>query len=409
VRSSFMREVRCLHELFEAQAALRPMTVAVTCGQDSVMYAALEARANQLARHLRLMGVRPGGLVAIYMERSISEIVAMLACLKAGGGYVPIDPVSPLERVRFVLDNAGVTVVLTKQALSAGAAQAGLVFPGTTILVDRDQETIAAQPTTRLAVDGGPSAHDLCYVLYTSGTTGRPKGVMTEHRSVVHFVSAFNEACQITEHDRVFQGFSASFDGSVEEIWMALAHGANLVIGTADVVRSGAEVARVLNQHHVTVFSTVPAMLSTINVELPSVRLLIVRGERCSPALVNRWTRPGRRLLNVYGPTEATVNTTVASCLPGRPITIGRPLRGYHVRVLDEARDPVQDGLSGELYIGGVGLARGYLGQPALTAQRFVPSADGDAASCPRLYRTGDLVRWTASGELDFLGRSTGR
>lgn len=404
-----MTELCCLHELFEVQADLRPNHIAVTCGQQRWTYAKLDARANQLAGYLRLLGLRPGGLVAIYMEPSVNPILAMLGCLKAGGGYVPIDPLYPLERVRFVLDNAGVSVVLTEQALSEQAAQAGLAFPGTTILLDRDWETIAAQPVARLPADGGASERDLCYVIYTSGTTGRLKGVMTEHRSVVHFVSAFNEVCRITGNDCIFQGFSASFDGSVEEIWMALAHGAGLVIGTADVVRIGSEVARVLNQHHVTVFSTVPTMLSTIDVELPSVRLLIVSGERCSPELVNRWTRPGRRLLNVYGPTEATVNTTVASCLPGRPITIGRPLRGYHVRVLDEARRPVPPGASGELYIGGVGLARGYLGEPALSAQSFMPNTDGDADAYPRLYRTGDVVRWTANGELDFIGRIDGR
>jgi non-ribosomal peptide synthetase-like protein len=406
----FMREVRCLHELFEVQADLRPTNVAVTCGQQRLTYAELDARANQLASHLRLLGLRPGGLVAIYMERSINPLLAMLACLKAGGGYVPIDPACPLERIRFVLDNSGVGMVLTEQALSTRAAQAGLAFPGTTILLDRDWAAIAAQPAVRLSpADGGASENDLCYVIYTSGTTGHPKGVMTEHRSVVHFVSAFNEVCQITEDDRIFQGFSVSFDGSVEEIWMALAHGASLVISTADVVRIGPEIARVLDQHHVTVFSTVPTMLSMIDADLPSVRLLIVSGERCSPELVNRWAKPARRLLNVYGATEATVNTTAAECVPGKPITIGRPLRGYHVRVLDEARRPVPRGQSGELYIGGVGLARGYLGQAALSAQTFVPATDGGADVCPRLYRTGDLVRWTAGGELEFVGRIDGQ
>ncbi|HEV2296111.1 MAG TPA: Pls/PosA family non-ribosomal peptide synthetase [Tepidisphaeraceae bacterium] len=410
VRAPGMREVRRLHELFETQADLRPSNVAVTCGSQSFSYAELDARANQLARHLRLLGLRPGGLAAIYLERSINPILAMLACLKAGGGYVPIDTTYPLERVRFVLANAGVSLVLTEQVLSAQASQAAEDFSGSTVLLDTDWGTIATQPTARLSPsECGASESDLCYVIYTSGTTGRPKGVMTEHRSVVHFVSSFNEVCGITDQDRIFQGFSPSFDGSVEEIWMAFAHGAGLVIGTADVVRVGSEVARVLNEHRVTVFSTVPTMLSTIDDKLPSVRLLIVSGERCPPELVNRWATPGRRLLNVYGPTETTVNATAAECVPDRPITIGRPLRGYEARVLDEARRPVPHGQKGELYIGGVGLARGYLNQPELSAETFVPNANGDADVYPRLYRTGDLVRFNADGELEFFGRIDGQ
>lgn len=401
---------RCLHELFESQADRRPSNVALVCGRESLTYAELDARANRLARHLRSLGLRAGGLAAIYLERSARPIVAMLACLKAGGGYVPVDPTYPLERVRFVLENAGVSLVLTERALAERAAEAGLALPGESVLLDHDAEKIDAHPAARLSPEEcGASETDLCYVIYTSGTTGRPKGVMTEHRSVVHFVASFNEVCGITERDRIFQGFSPSFDGSVEEIWMAFAHGASLVVGTGDAVRVGSEVARVLNEHAVTLFSTVPTMLSTIDTELPSVRLLIVSGERCPPEPVVRWARAGRRMLNVYGPTETTVNATVAECLPGKPITIGRPLRGYEARVLDESRRPVPRGQSGELYIGGPGLARGYLGQPELTANTFVPNPNGDADAYPRLYRTGDLVRWTDDGELDFLGRIDGQ
>ena len=316
---------------------------------------------------------------------------------------MPIDPSCPPDRARHIFTEAGVALLLSENKLAAAASR---FFDGKRILVDDEADDIAGQCTVRPSCEAvAPAPNDLCYVLYTSGTTGRPKGVMTEHRNVVQFASAFNDVCQITPADRVYQGFSLGFDGSVEEMWMAFSNGAALVVGTTETARISEEVADLFTRQKVTVFSTVPTLLSMIGDDLPSVRLIIVSGEACPPELVRNWAKPGRRMLNVYGPTETTVNTTVAECVPERPITIGRPLRGYDTYILSERMLPVQDGEQGELFIGGVGLARGYLGQPELTDKHFINCSVNGNGAVHRLYRTGDLVQLSNDGELLFLGR----
>lgn len=393
----------CLHELFESQVDQRPSQVALVCGGRSWTYEKLDQHTNQLARYLREYGVGPGTLVGLYFDRSEMPIVAILAILKAGGGYVPIDPVHPADRARHILSEAQISVLLTEHDL---ADKASSFFDELIIPIDECADAIAEESTDRLSrEETGVAPNDLCYVLYTSGTTGRPKGVMTEHSNVVQFIDSFNEATQLEHTDRVFQGFSLGFDGSVEEMWMAFSNGATLVVGTSDVVKFGDEVARLFDEQRVTVFSTVPTFLSMITKDLSTVRLIIVSGEPCPPDLVKKWARPGRRMLNVYGPTETTVNTTVAECSPEKLVTIGRPLRGYQVYLLDEHMEPVEPGTPGELYIGGVGVARGYFNQPELTDRQFVPSPFHSNGSSQRLYRTGDLVSQTDDGELHFHRR----
>ncbi|MGE3711495.1 MAG: Pls/PosA family non-ribosomal peptide synthetase [Hyphomicrobiaceae bacterium] len=283
------------------------------------------------------------------------------------------------------------------------------------ILTIADYQAAASRySTNRLyRFESGVQPDDICYVLFTSGTTGRPKGVVTEHRNVVHFVAAFNEACDTTGEDRVFQGFSLGFDGSVEEIWMAFSNGATLVCGDKTTPRFGADLAEILDQRKITFLSTVPTMLSTLTPPLPSLRQLVVSGEACHSDLVSRWCRPGLAMLNVYGPTETTVNTTISVLQPGKPVTIGRPLTGYSIHILDEEMHPVPAGQNGELFISGPSLSRGYLNQPDVTARSFVDwvdpskarSSDGQAPAKLRLYKTGDLVRLNGEGELEFLGR----
>lgn len=395
----------CLHELFERQVDLRPHATAVHHEGEILTYVELDRRANQLARCLRAQGAGPGSLVGLYFERSVHPIIAILACLKAGVAYVPIDPVYPGERIRHIVEEAELALVLSEEALEEKAREH---FPVPLLSLDGDAEEIARHsPWRLLPTDAGVSPEDLCYVIYTSGTTGRPKGVMTEHGNAYRFVLAFNEVCQATPGDRVYQGFSLGFDGSVEEMWMAFSNGASLVVPDRQAPRFGNELAAYLVRHGVTYFSTVPTLLSTMTEDIPSLRYLVVSGEKCPPELVARWARPGRRMLNVYGPTEATVNTTSVDCVPGRPITIGKPLRGYDAYILDEAMRPVRHGEKGELYIGGETLARGYLKRPDLTGERFVPAPA--FASGLRLYRTGDLVRWNDEGELEFFGRIDGQ
>ena len=243
---------KCLHELFETQADLRPSGVALICGRESLSYQELEDRSNQLAHHLRSRGVGPGVLVALYFERSVKPFIALLAILKAGAGYVPMDPNFPLERMRRTLKHAEVHLLVTEQALSEQAAS---VFEGTTVLTDSQSAEIAAQPKARLSLDqSGVSSSDLCYVIYTAGTTGLPKGVMAEHGNVVSFVRAFNEVCQVNETDRIYQGFSLAWDGSVEEIWMAFATGATLVIPPEEIIGLPNEVTRFITENQLTYF-----------------------------------------------------------------------------------------------------------------------------------------------------------
>jgi non-ribosomal peptide synthetase-like protein len=279
-------------------------------------------------------------------------------------------------------------------------------FRGEILALDECQRNIATQPCDRLSrTDTGATPEDLCYVIYTSGTTGKPKGVEIEHRSACHLVRAEGKLFQVQSSDRVYQGFSVAFDASVEEVWLAFFAGATLVAGTKEMVRSGAALSRMLADAGVTVLSCVPTLLAMMDEDVPTVRLLILGGETCPPDLVKRWWRPGRRVFNTYGPTEATVIATCAECHPEEPVTIGQPVPNYLACILDEQLRPVPAGVAGELCLGGVGLARGYLGRPELTQEKFISIAS-DEGPAQRLYRTGDLTRWTADGsKLEFLGR----
>ncbi len=394
---------RCLHELFEMQADRRPDELALLCDDHQWSYRELEHRSNQLARLLRARGLGPGKLVGLLLRRSQKSVVAILATLKAGAAYVPLDPSFPDQRLKHIIQEADVALIVTEQSSASRVAEC---FADESLIYEEEQTALAAQSTERLLrAETGVAPDDLCYVLYTSGTTGRPKGVMTEHRNVVDFADAFNEVCQISPADRVYHGFALGFDGSVEEMGMAFSNGACLVVGTTEIAQLGNEATQLFVEKGVTVFSTVPTCLGMLHDVPPALRLVIVSGEPCPPALVEKWAKPGRRMLNVYGPTETTVNATVAECVAGQPITIGRPLRGYETFVLNPEMQPVSAGEAGELYIGGKGLARGYLGQLEMTQQHFVEVPVKTPSKLERLYRTGDLVRWSEQGELLFLGR----
>ncbi len=398
-----------LHELFEQQADLQPDGCAIASRDRELSYRDAEDQANQLAHLLRSLGIGRGDLVGLYCRRSPIAVISILGILKAGAAYVPLDEAWPEDRIEGILADANVRLLITDQTL---APRAENCFHGTTVVVDSpdQQADLRSRPSTRThRSETTVSPNDLCYIIYTSGTTGRPKGIMTEHRNAVAFTRSFNTVCQLTRSDRVYQGFSLSFDGSVEEIWMAFSTGATLVIGPPEYARLGDETAQFMADQGVTFFSTVPTFLAMLRAEVPSLQVIVVSGEPCPPELVTTWVRPGRRMLNVYGPTETTVNTTVWECLPETPISIGRPLPGYDTYVLDENLTAVRPGEPGELYIGGVGVARGYLHQPALTETSFVPNPFETNGSKTRLYRTGDRVREADNGELLFLGRIDGQ
>lgn len=397
-----LRRHECLHQLFETSADLHADHTAIIDGDQRLTYRELEARANQLARHLVSRGVRRGRRVGIMLDRSIELYVSMLAAMKSGATYVPLDPGHPPDRVRYILEDAGIDAVITVSTLRSRHAVSGAV-----VALDAEAEIIGRQPPTRLDPDETRAdGTDVCYIIYTSGSTGRPKGVQIAHRSVCHWVRAAQTIYQVTPEDRVYQGFTPTFDASVEEIWIALASGAALVPATPAMEQAGPELPRLLSAAGVTVLSCVPTLLSMFDEDVPSVRLLIFGGEVCPQQLVERWSRPGRRVVNTYGPTEATVTATCAECYPGRPVTIGRPLPNYTVYILDPHLRPVPVGQPGELCIGGIGLARGYVNRKDLTQEKFVPNPVEDGSGdAPRLYRTGDLARVTESGEIQFLGR----
>ncbi|MBB4683441.1 Pls/PosA family non-ribosomal peptide synthetase [Amycolatopsis jiangsuensis] len=391
---------RRLHHVFEASADRVPESVAVDCEGRTLTYAALETRANRLA-HLLLGRCGTGARIAILLRRSFDTYAALLAVGKAGGTFVPIDPASPPDRIAYLTEDAGVDLLLTTADLAADAVRAAGV--GCAVLeLDTAAAELAAAPAHRPEPDGADDP--VAYVIYTSGSSGRPKGVEVGQSSITNFLDVVPRIYDVRETDRVYQGMTISFDFSIEEIWPTWSAGATLVAGPNDSRRLGAELAGFLEQARVTMLYCVPTLLATIPRDLPLLRGILVGGEACPAQLVERWSRPGRRILNTYGPTEATVTATWGELLPGRPVTIGRPLPTYSVVLLDEDREPVPDGEIGEICLGGPGVARGYAGRPDLTADRFIEHALAPPGG--RLYRTGDLGRWTAGGEVEYLGRA---
>ncbi len=395
--------VELLHAVFEGVAAVNPGCPAIEFPGETLNYGMLEGASNRLARHLRSQGVGRGDYVGLLLSRSPEVYVALLAILKAGAAYVPIDPDCPRDRALYMLADCQARALVT----SSGLADRHAGFAGEVVALDLVAAELASRSDDRLlAHETGVTPNDICYVIYTSGSTGRPKGVQVEHRNVCHFLRAERSVFGVRTEDRVYQGFSIAFDASVEEIWLAFAAGACLVVGTSEMVQSGPSVAKALSEAGVTVLSTVPTLISCFEDELPTVRLLILGGEPCQQDLVSRWCRDGRRMVNTYGPTEATVVATYADCDPNRPVTIGKPLPGYTIELLDEHRNPVPDGDPGEICIGGAGVARGYLGMPELTRERFFTSdLNGATGRSSWTYRSGDVGRRNADGEIEFLGR----
>lgn len=387
-----------LHEWFEATAQRYPTHPALLGTVGTMSYRELNKRANALAEYLRLTGVRPGGFVGLYIAKSTDLYVAMLAVLKAGAAYVPLDLSFPSERVSFILGDCEAQLLLTTGSTPAPGEWAGTAL---------NLHQLPAHPTDTSAVRPIPvlSPDSPAYVIYTSGTTGQPKGVVLPHRSISHLVQAEQALFQPTPEDRVAQGFSVAFDASLEEIWLAWASGAALVPVPDDVMKAPDALPTFLQTQGITVFSTVPTLLSLLDTPVKTVRLLILGGEVCPAELLSAWGGDGRRIVNTYGPTEATVIATSADYVPGRPLTIGRPVPGYVVRLLDQTGQAVAPGIEGEICLGGAALATGYLNRPDLTASKFIEVDAPQSALRGRFYRTGDLGRFTANGEVEFLGR----
>ncbi|HEY1375362.1 MAG TPA: amino acid adenylation domain-containing protein, partial [Gemmataceae bacterium] len=392
---------RCLHQLVEAQVERTPEALALAFGEDHLTYRDLNRRANRLAHHLRAQGVGPDELVGVYLERSPEMVAALLAILKAGGAYVPLNPASPAERLTFLLDDARVRVIVTQQHLAdrLPAATARL------ICVDTDAPAIARAGDDNPA--GGAGPNNLAYVLYTSGSTGRPKGVAVEHRSTVAFVAWLRRLLPGGEMSGVLAGTPIGFDISVLELFGTLSGGGQVIL-----VEDPLALSRLSAASAVTLISTVPSAMAAL-LEMgavpPSCRTVILGGEALPQPLARRVYQTGtvERLYNLYGPTETTVYSTWSLVPPDVAIApaIGRPIANTQAYVLDGHLHPVPIGIPGDLYIGGSGLARGYLHREELTAQKFVPDPFSREPGA-RLYQTGDRARWLANGELEFLGRT---
>jgi amino acid adenylation domain-containing protein/non-ribosomal peptide synthase protein (TIGR01720 family) len=376
-----------LPELIEAQAARTPDAVAVLA-DTSLTFAELDRRANRLARRLIAVGAGPEKIVALALPRSVEIIVAQLAVLKAGAAYLPVDPAYPAERIEFMLADAKPVLVV---AMPGSDLRSDIVMDG-------GEQSLSDEPVRVTPAPGNPA-----YVIYTSGSTGRPKGVLVSHAGLASFSAAEIAHFDVRPGDRVLQFASPSFDASVLELCMSLPAGAALVVPPPGPLL-GEHLAAVFSGREVTHALVPPVAMATVpEVPLPSLRTLILGGDACTPDLVARWA-PGRRLINAYGPTESTVVATWSEPLrPGGTPPIGRPIWNTKAYVLDEDLRPVPVGVPGELYVAGVGLARGYLDRPGLTASRFVANPFEPGA---RMYRTGDLVRWNGDDELEFLGRA---
>jgi amino acid adenylation domain-containing protein len=387
-----------LHRLFELQAGRSPERPAVVHGEASLTYGELNRRANRLARHLGMLGVGPEVLVGVCMERSLEMVVAILAVLKAGAAYVPLDPSYPMERLAFVLDDAGIPVLLTHE-------RAGENLPSSwafVVDVEAVEDTLGGLDGGNLDVPVEPE--NLAYAIYTSGSTGQPKGVLVPHAGLASLALAQAAAFGVGPDSRVLQFASLSFDASASELGMAFAAGAALVLADRESLMPGPELIRLFARQRISHATLPPSALAVLPAAAEVPATLIVAGEACPPDLVARWA-PGRRLFNAYGPTECTVCATLTTVEPsaGRP-PIGVPLANARVYLLDPGLALVPVGVPGELCVGGIGVARGYLKRPEITAERFVPDPHGGIPGA-RLYRTGDLARFLSNGQIEFLGR----
>lgn len=389
----------CAHQLFERQADLDPNSIALVFGEDAITYGELEQRANILASILKSTGVTHESIVGLYFEPSTDFIVALLAVLKAGGAFLPLDMAYPQERLQLILDDSQVDLVLMKEGLKPN-------YEPSKIIALSEIDWTNSIP--RLNLETLPE--HLAYVIYTSGSTGRPKGVLVTHSGIENLVKEQSATFGVTKQSRIYQFASLNFDAAVSEIFMALGTGATLYLKPQAERFPGPELWSALTAWKITHVTIVPSLLATIKTEeLPTLNTLIVAGEAASGSLLNRWSQAGCKVINAYGPTEATVCSSMKDCsdLVGEP-SIGRAMANTQMYLLDKYFQPVAPGIPGEIYISSIGLARGYLNRADLTASAFIPHPYSTQPGA-RLYRTGDMGVYDIQGNIHFLGRQDNR
>lgn len=391
---------KTLHQLFEEQVVRIPEQVAVVFEGQTLTYRELNEKANQLACLLREEGVQADQLVGVMAERSLEMVIAIFAVLKAGGAYLPIDPAYPLERIRYMLDDSQCQYLIT-------TSETSLTLANSIRLIELQSDSFSQYSIQN--VDSTSTWHNLAYVIYTSGTTGNPKGVMIEHQSVVNSLSWRKQEYQLSERDNVLQLFSFSFDGFVTSLFTPLLSGASVYLLGEHEARDPLAIRQYISREGITHFISVPslyaALLDVIEPELSQkLRMITLAGDRILPSLLEKSHRvlPHVELVNEYGPTENSVVTTFERNLGQGQLTIGQPIWNHQVFILDEQGKLLPTNVPGELCVAGAGIARGYLNQPQLTAEKFVenPFTPGT-----RMYRTGDLARFLPNGKIEYLGR----
>ncbi len=393
-----------VHRLFEQIAKEMPDKEALVYNGHSLSYKELNENANRLARILQSHSIGPDNIVGISLKRSPQMITAVLAVLKSGAAYLPLDPEYPSERLHFMLQDSGASLLLTSSELKNQFPDTGSM---PVLSMDRIESIIGQQEKENLQT----AVHDgnLVYVIYTSGSTGRPKGVMLSHRGLNNLVNAQVKEFRITEETRLMQFASLSFDAAASEIFTTLLSGATLVLADTETLKSGPDLVKFINEKRISTATIPPSVLRVLSPQgLDTLQNVISAGESLAVDVAQKWLEGGRHLINAYGPTEATI---CASCYQVQPdadhsstMPIGGPIDNVRLYVLDSHMNPVPAGIPGELYIAGAGLARGYLQRPAMTAEKFVPDPFSDEAGA-RLYRSGDLVRWLRDGNLEFIDR----
>jgi surfactin family lipopeptide synthetase A len=392
----------CLHQLFEAQVERTPEAVAVVFEDEQLSYRELNRRANQLARHLQQLGVEPEALVGLCVERSLDMLVGLLGILKAGGAYVPLDPAFPVERLAFMLQDSQASVLVTQQHLLPQLPTRGTKV----VCLDADAAVLAQY--SEATPPCGVTSAQLAYVIYTSGSTGKPKGVQILHRAVVNFLLSMRQQPGLTAADRWLAITTLSFDIAALELFLPLIVGARVIVASREMAADGAALAEALRRGGVTVMQATPVtwrlLLATGWPGQPTLKVLC-GGEALPLDLAQQLLPRVGSLWNVYGPTETTIWSTLCQITPDQEvISIGRPIANTQIYLLDEHLQPVPVGVPGELFIGGDGLARGYLKRPELTVERFLPHPFSDEPAA-RLYRTGDLARYRSDGTIEHLGR----